>query len=80
VAAREVGISRFRWLWWALGCEAKSAGSWDDPMPLVYWALRRLYRRRKAGSVADATPADLLDNEFSRVGVRHQAGLRPGDE
>jgi len=80
VAAREVGISRFRWLWWALGCEAKSAGSWDDPMPLVYWALRRLFRRRKAGSVADATPADLLDNEFSRVGVRHQAGLRPGDE
>jgi predicted ATP-grasp superfamily ATP-dependent carboligase len=56
VAARDVGISRFRWLLWALGCEANSAGSWDDPMPLVYWTLRRLFRRRKAASIADVAP------------------------
>jgi predicted ATP-grasp superfamily ATP-dependent carboligase len=41
-AARAGGMSLLRWLPWALGCEAKSAFAWDDPMPLIRAALWRL--------------------------------------
>jgi predicted ATP-grasp superfamily ATP-dependent carboligase len=45
-AARATGVPLTRWLVWALGCEAKSALSWDDPLPLLgtaaWVALRRL--------------------------------------
>jgi D-aspartate ligase len=34
-AARGSGVPIHRWLWWALGCEAKWAFAWDDPMPFL---------------------------------------------
>jgi hypothetical protein len=34
-AARRIGVPLHRWLWWALGCEAKWAFAWDDPMPFL---------------------------------------------
>ncbi len=34
-AARACGMPLLRWLLWVLGCEAKSAVAWDDPMPLL---------------------------------------------
>jgi predicted ATP-grasp superfamily ATP-dependent carboligase len=45
-AAREVGISPTTWAAWALGCEAKSAMSWDDPLPLLRSTFHRLLGRR----------------------------------
>lgn len=33
-AARASGVSLFRWIPWALSCDALSAFAWDDPMPL----------------------------------------------
>ncbi len=51
-AARAVGVPLARWVTWALRCPAKSAVSWDDPLPLVCagaWAgLRRLTGRGAA--------------------------------
>ena len=52
-AARGEGISFFRWLPWALTCDARATLAWDDPLPFlrgVLWAraaaaLRRLRRR-----------------------------------
>ncbi len=41
-AARASGVPLAAWLPWALGCEAKSALSWDDPMPLLRSALHRV--------------------------------------
>jgi D-aspartate ligase len=52
-AARASGISLLTWLPWALGCEAKSALSWSDPMPVVRSTLHRLMartRRQRDGS------------------------------
>ncbi len=43
-AARAAGVPLARWLAWALHCEAKSALSWDDPLPLLgaaAWAAGR---------------------------------------
>ena len=34
-AARAAGVPFLRWLAWALGCEAKRAVAWDDPMPFL---------------------------------------------
>ena len=51
-AARAAGIPLARWLPWALGCEAKSAMSWDDPTPVVRATLSRLTALR---SPRDAT-------------------------
>ena len=34
-AARANGVSLLTWFRWAVGCEAKRAIAWDDPMPLV---------------------------------------------
>jgi predicted ATP-grasp superfamily ATP-dependent carboligase len=49
-AARACGISLIRWLPWILTCEAKSAVSWDDPMPLLRGGLSRLLSRKQAVS------------------------------
>jgi D-aspartate ligase len=48
-AARAEGLSLARWLPWALACEAKSAWSRDDPLPVVRGSLWRLARRVGAG-------------------------------
>jgi D-aspartate ligase len=40
-AARAAGVPLSRWLPWMLGCEAKSAVAWDDPMPLLRSVLFR---------------------------------------
>lgn len=52
-AAQGEGISFFRWLPWALTCDARATLAWDDPLPFlrgVLWAraaaaLRALRRR-----------------------------------
>jgi CelD/BcsL family acetyltransferase involved in cellulose biosynthesis/predicted ATP-grasp superfamily ATP-dependent carboligase len=44
-AARAAGVPLTRWLPWAFSCEAKSALSWSDPMPLVRSTLFRLLSR-----------------------------------
>ncbi len=44
-AARACGVPLTTWLPWALRCEAKSALSWDDPIPLVRATLFRLFSR-----------------------------------
>ncbi len=36
------GVPLTTWLPWAIGCEAKSSLSWNDPMPAVRAALHRL--------------------------------------
>jgi len=51
-AARSMAVPLSRWLPWILGCDAKSAMAWDDPMPLVRSLLFRLLRTR------DHTAAD----------------------
>jgi CelD/BcsL family acetyltransferase involved in cellulose biosynthesis/predicted ATP-grasp superfamily ATP-dependent carboligase len=44
-AARASGIPLTTWLPWVFRCEAKSALSWHDPMPLVRSTLHRLLAR-----------------------------------
>ena len=44
-AARAAGISFWRWLPWALGCEAMRVVAWDDPMPFVRGVLWRVMSR-----------------------------------
>jgi D-aspartate ligase len=59
-AARAHGISRTRWLRWALACEAKSGFAWDDPLPLpraALWRLRRLARTRLLGTASRSDTA-----------------------
>jgi D-aspartate ligase len=41
-AARREGISRRRWIRWALSCEAKADVALDDPAPVMVWALTRI--------------------------------------
>jgi len=41
-AARADGVPLSTWLRWVLRCEAKSALSWDDPLPLLRASLHRL--------------------------------------
>ena len=45
-AARAEGMRATQWLPWFLGCEAKSALFWDDPMPFVRSCLFRVTRPR----------------------------------
>jgi D-aspartate ligase len=45
-AARADGLAVRHWLPWMLGCEAKSALAFDDPMPFVRSALHRAMPRR----------------------------------
>jgi D-aspartate ligase len=41
-SARASGISLLEWIPWAIGCDAKSVVSWDDPMPYIALKLARL--------------------------------------
>jgi D-aspartate ligase len=45
-AAWAGGVPLPTWLAWALRCEAKSALSWDDPLPVLRSTLFRLLWRR----------------------------------
>jgi len=45
-AARADGLPLTTWLQWALGCEAKSALAWDDPLPVLRATFHRLAGRR----------------------------------
>lgn len=57
-AARARGIWLAAWLPWVLGCQAKRALAWDDPLPLFGTAAWRwLARRRSAGPSA---PPELV--------------------
>jgi D-aspartate ligase len=53
-AARQSNIPLTTWLPWAIGCEAKSSLSWNDPMPAVRSLLHRLTARQSRQST-DAT-------------------------
>ena len=44
-AARAAGVSFFRWLPWALGCDAMRVVAWDDPMPFIRAVLWRATAR-----------------------------------
>ncbi|WP_448187847.1 carboxylate--amine ligase [Azospirillum sp. sgz301742] len=48
-AARAGGVPLGSWLLWTLRCEAKQAIAWDDPMPLVHAAWRKLMPWRYIG-------------------------------
>ena len=43
-AAHEWAVPFREWLVWAQRCEAKSVGTWDDPMPLIRLGLNRARR------------------------------------
>ncbi len=49
LAAMAADVPLIAWLAWVLGCEAKSALSWRDPMPVLRSALYRLAARRGGG-------------------------------
>lgn len=53
-AARAAGIPLTTWLPWALGCEAKSAIAWDDPMPFLRGALARWFVPRDSTEAPSA--------------------------
>jgi len=44
-AARTANLPLWRWLPWALACEAKCGLAWDDPFPLARAALHAVTRR-----------------------------------
>ncbi len=44
-SARQSGVPLTAWLPWMLGCEAKSALSWTDPMPVVGATLHQIATR-----------------------------------
>lgn len=48
-AARSHGIPLFKWLPWALSCEAKSGMAWDDPLPLLGAAMKRVLCKLRHG-------------------------------
>jgi predicted ATP-grasp superfamily ATP-dependent carboligase len=47
-SARTSEIPVATWLFWAMRCEAKSMGSWNDPMPLIRRELARVPIIRRA--------------------------------
>jgi len=49
-AALAARVPLWRWMLFLLGCEAKSAISWDDPMPLLRSILFRFLPRRTGSS------------------------------
>ena len=55
-AARQSHVPLTTWLSWALGCEAKSSLSWNDPLPVVNAALH-LVAARLGGREALPFPA-----------------------
>ena len=50
-AARASGVPLASWLPWMLSCEAKSAVSWDDPMPLLRSMLFHVLPKRTAAAI-----------------------------
>jgi D-aspartate ligase len=56
-AAAEAGMPPWRWLLWALRCEAKSGVALDDPMPLLYGGWRLVLQRIRARPVEPAVAA-----------------------
>ena len=58
-AARDHGVPFRRWLAWALGCEAKGALAWDDPLPLVAAGALHLGRRLHAKRGSQPTAAEV---------------------
>ena len=44
-AARESGVPLWKWMPWALRCEAKRAVAWDDPLPLLVAGVWECARR-----------------------------------
>ncbi len=67
LAATGEGMSLLRWLVWWLGCEAKSGVAWDDPMPIMSSALRRVSRRQRLRkqAVSATTAARVVDGELT---------------
>jgi predicted ATP-grasp superfamily ATP-dependent carboligase len=47
-SARAFGIPAATWLFWAMRCEAKNIGSWNDPMPFLRRELARVPIIRRA--------------------------------
>jgi predicted ATP-grasp superfamily ATP-dependent carboligase len=56
-AARAAGVPLTTWLPWAASCEAKSALSWSDPMPIVRSALHRLTAGHATEGLGEKKPA-----------------------
>jgi D-aspartate ligase len=61
-AARAGGLSLSRWLPWMLGCQAKSAFAWDDPMPLLGAVMWRWLGRGQHQSSAPDASARMFPN------------------
>ena len=57
-AARASGIPLRQWLPWMLRCEAKSALSWTDPMPVLRSTLHRMLAQRSGKSSEDSATPD----------------------
>jgi D-aspartate ligase len=53
-AARNEGVAMWRWIPWALSCEAKSVVALDDPLPTVMGVLMRIGARLGLGPRATA--------------------------
>jgi predicted ATP-grasp superfamily ATP-dependent carboligase len=53
LAARAWGVSSVKWLFWALGCEAKSGVALDDPMPIVAHVMHKLRHLKKNGRLIE---------------------------
>ena len=66
-AARTAELSLWRWLPWALACEAKSGLAWDDPLPLLRAALRAAGRRFISTAHPALAPSTTLGTAVSRV-------------
>jgi D-aspartate ligase len=45
-AAKADGLTRWQWIRWGLGCEAKAFWAWDDPLPLIAAVAARIPLRR----------------------------------
>jgi len=65
-AARTADLPLWRWLPWALACEAKSGLAWDDPLPLVRAALRSAGRRLISSPHPALAPSTTLRAAASR--------------
>jgi predicted ATP-grasp superfamily ATP-dependent carboligase len=77
-AAREAGVSPVRWARWALGSEAKAFWSWDDPMPFLSAAARRVVSTAFAGGRGEPTERHYGQGGTSAsCSPAPAAGLRP---
>jgi len=84
-AAKESGMSLFKWLPWALSCEAKSAIAWDDPLPLLGAALKRvisqssfgnLWKKQKTLRSAADSDQGLVKSDGTLVQMKRQLSRR----